>query len=295
MALQTFTAGQVLTAAQVNALQANDYNQTVSTKTDSYTLVAADKGTRVEMNAAGATTITVNTDLFNAGDTLFIQNRGAGVCTITAGTATVSTTGSLALVQNAGGTLYFISAGVAVFYASGVVAASGGLTFITGASFTTATSVSLPNDTFTSAYRNYKIILNVTSCTTDADFSVRLRASGADNTTSNYMSMLFGVSTTGTTTGLVQSLASSWSAAETDNGAGNVRYAWNFDILQPQIAQQTFMTGHLTYVNKANTLQIGQSGNQNFLASTQFDSLSFISSVASSITGAYRVYGYSES
>jgi hypothetical protein len=46
MALTTFTAGQVLTAAQLNAVQANDYNQTVSTKTASYTLVAADKGTR---------------------------------------------------------------------------------------------------------------------------------------------------------------------------------------------------------------------------------------------------------
>jgi hypothetical protein len=61
MALTTFTLGQVLTAAQLNAVQANDYNQTVSTKTASYTLVAADKGTRVVMNAAGATTITVNT------------------------------------------------------------------------------------------------------------------------------------------------------------------------------------------------------------------------------------------
>jgi 3D (Asp-Asp-Asp) domain-containing protein len=119
MALQTFTAGQVLTAAQVNALQANDFNQTVSTKTADYTLVAADKGTRVEMNSGSATTITVDTDLFNAGDTLFIQNRGAGVCTITAGTATVSTTGSLALAQNAGGTLYFTSAGVSIFFATG--------------------------------------------------------------------------------------------------------------------------------------------------------------------------------
>lgn len=119
MALQTFTAGQVLTAAQVNALQANDYNQTVSTKTASYVLVAADKGTRVVMNSASATTITVNTSLFAAGDTLFIQNIGAGVCTITAGTATVSTTGSLALTQNAGGTLYFTSAGVSIFFTGG--------------------------------------------------------------------------------------------------------------------------------------------------------------------------------
>jgi hypothetical protein len=97
MALTTFTSGQVLTAAQLNAVQANDYNQTVSTKTASYTLVAADKGTRVVMNAAGATTITVNTSLFSAGDTLVIQNIGAGVTTVTAGTATVSSAGPLAI------------------------------------------------------------------------------------------------------------------------------------------------------------------------------------------------------
>ena len=119
MAKQTFTTGSVLTAAQMNTLQANDYNWTVSQKTASYVLVAADAGTRVEMNAAGATTVTVNTGLFSAGDTLFIQNIGAGATTITAGTATVSkaTAGSLTLSQYQGGTLYFISASSAVFFA----------------------------------------------------------------------------------------------------------------------------------------------------------------------------------
>ena len=118
MAIQTFVASTVLTAAQMNALQANDYNQTVSTKTASYTLVAADKGTRVVMNSASATTITVNTSLFSAGDTLVLQNIGAGVCTVTAGTATVSTAGSLAIPQNGSGVLYFTSAGVSIFYPS---------------------------------------------------------------------------------------------------------------------------------------------------------------------------------
>ena len=119
MAIQDFTAGQILTAAQMDSLQANDYNQTVSTKTASYTLVAADKGTRVAMNSASATTITVNTSIFNAGDTLFIQNIGAGTCTITAGTATVTTASSLALAQWGGGTLYFTSAGAAIFFSGG--------------------------------------------------------------------------------------------------------------------------------------------------------------------------------
>ncbi|NBV36970.1 MAG: hypothetical protein EBR94_06850 [Bacteroidetes bacterium] len=119
MAKQTFTTGSVLTAAQMNSLQANDYNWTVSQKTASYVLVASDAGTRIEMNAAGATTVTVNTGLFSAGDTLFIQNIGAGVCTVTAGSATVqkSTAASLALSQYQGGYLYFLSASNAIFFA----------------------------------------------------------------------------------------------------------------------------------------------------------------------------------
>ena len=119
MAIQTFTSGQILTAAQLNSLQANDYNWTVSNKTASYTLVAADKGTRIVMSNASATTITVNTGLFSAGDTLFIQNIGAGTCTITAGTATVTTASSLALGTWAGGTLYFTSASAAIFFSGG--------------------------------------------------------------------------------------------------------------------------------------------------------------------------------
>ena len=117
MAKQTFTAGQILTATQVTNLQANDYNQTVTTQTASYTLVAADVGTRVVMNSASATTITVNTGLFAAGDTLRIHNIGAGLCTVTAGTATVNSMyGMLQIPQYSSGELYFTSTGVALWF-----------------------------------------------------------------------------------------------------------------------------------------------------------------------------------
>lgn len=126
MAIQDFVTGQVLTAAQMDALQANDYNQTVSAKVASYVLAAADKGTRVTMSNAGATTITVNTSLFAAGDTLFITNIGAGATTITAGTATVSTASSLVLAQYDSGRLYFTSTGVAIWekYAGASISSS---------------------------------------------------------------------------------------------------------------------------------------------------------------------------
>jgi hypothetical protein len=118
MAKQTFTTGQVLTAAQVTALQTNNYNQTVTTVTTNYTLLAADVGTRVYMNAAGATTITVNTGVFAAGDTVWLGNIGAGACVVTAGTATVSkfSTASLTLSQYQGAYLYFVSTGIAILY-----------------------------------------------------------------------------------------------------------------------------------------------------------------------------------
>jgi len=126
MAKQTYTSGQVLSAAQMTTLQANDYNQTVSAKVASYTLVAADAGTRITMSNASATTITVNTGLFAAGDTLYITNIGAGACTITAGTATVSTASSLVLAQYDSGVLYFTSAGVAIWQKYDGAAAAGG-------------------------------------------------------------------------------------------------------------------------------------------------------------------------
>ena len=130
MAKQTFTTGQVLTAAQMTSLQQTAMGGgSATTKTASYTLVAADAGTTITMTSVSATTITVNTSLFAAGDTVYIQNLGAGVSTITAGTATVSTSATLALAQYEGGQLYFNSTSAAIFIKGAGAAASGGDNF----------------------------------------------------------------------------------------------------------------------------------------------------------------------
>jgi hypothetical protein len=51
----------------------------------------------------------------------------------------------------------------------------------------------------------------------------------------------------------------------------------------------------MDFVDTAATYSVYRSGGGVFLLTNQFDSLTFISSVASSITGTYRVYGYTES
>jgi len=155
MAKQTFTTGQVLTAAQMTSLQQTAMlGGAAFAKTASYTLVAADAGTAISMTSTSATTITVNTALFAAGDTVQITNLGAGVCTITAGTATVNTSASLALAQYESGTLYFTSTSAAIFIkGAGAVAASGanfaevnsGGTNLTGASTITISGITNAN------------------------------------------------------------------------------------------------------------------------------------------------------
>jgi hypothetical protein len=117
MAKQTFTVGQVLTAANLTSLQQTAMSGgAFSAKTSSYTLVAADAGTAISMTSTSATTITVNTGLFAAGDTVLITNLGSGACVITAGTATVNTAGSLSLAQYEAGVLQFVSASSAVLF-----------------------------------------------------------------------------------------------------------------------------------------------------------------------------------
>jgi hypothetical protein len=186
MAIQDFTTGQVLTAAQMDNLQANDYNQTVSAKVASYVLVAADKGTRITMSNAGATTITVNTSLFAAGDTLFITNIGAGASTITAGTATVSTASSLVLAQYDSGRLYFTSTGVAIWEKYQGAAASA-LTLIKAETvFTTVANTGTTFDgVFSSAYNNYLVIFSHLYSSVDSvDLNYQMRYSGTTSTDS---------------------------------------------------------------------------------------------------------------
>jgi fibronectin-binding autotransporter adhesin len=108
-----FVSGQVLTAEQLNDIQ----NLPISDKTASYTLLATDVFKRTIMNSASATTITVDDSIFTESDVIQVANKGAGVCTITAGAGvTINTSGSLALAQYGGGYLLCLSASTFTFF-----------------------------------------------------------------------------------------------------------------------------------------------------------------------------------
>jgi hypothetical protein len=195
MAKQTFTSGQVLSAAQMTSLQQTAMGGGSATaKTASYVLTAADAGCTVIMNAAGATTITVNTGLFAAGDTVFIQNIGAGVCTVTAGTATVNTAGSLALGQYEGASLYFTATGAAILndYTQ-ASAASGSLTLL---STTSLSGLACSGPTISSISGSYtNLLIIVQDAYTSGDHNIEF----AWNTQAQTYVTLFGSNGSGGT------------------------------------------------------------------------------------------------
>jgi hypothetical protein len=277
-----FGSGNVLTAAQMNAIT----TLPVSTKTGSYTLTVADVGYRIVMNSASATTITVNTSIFGASDKVEILNIGAGVCTVTAGTCTVGSSGTLALVQNAGGTLTFISTSASVFTASGVSVSAGGLVFLSSATFSAAATVSLPASTFTSTYANYRIVFVATAFSAEDSLTLRMRASGTDSTAASYEYALIGYTTGGTLNGI----QSSGQTSAVIGYALTTGVGLSMDIYNPQATAHTRFTTTSYGKSAATGVASPLSGGGSFAATTSFDALSFIS--GSNMTGRYAVYGY---
>lgn len=170
-----------------------------------------------------------------------------------------------------------------------------GLRYITGGTYTTATSVSLPNSTFSSTYRNYKVVFTQTAQTGSVALTMRMRASGTDSSAASYFQAAPGYSSGAVVKDTANNASTSFTIGTTYASASVGQFASIvLDVIDPQQTSQTFLAGFAMFYNTDGSLETHAIG-ANFFATTSFDSLSLISSVASSITGIYRVYAYSDS
>jgi hypothetical protein len=168
-----------------------------------------------------------------------------------------------------------------------------GLVHITSGSFTSATTVSLPANTFSSTYRNYRVIFVITSASTDVSVTGRFRASGSDDTNANYNTGYIGRANTGeTNTQNGTNQTSAHLGLGVASGGVNEAHAI-IDFIGPQLADKSLFSVQAS-------LQLTAIGGITFFSgggvmntATQFDAFSFIST--GNITGYYRVYGYADS
>jgi hypothetical protein len=283
-------ADAAVTTAKLGSLTVND-------QVASYTLVVGDVNKRVIMNSSSSTTITVNNSIFSAGNVVEIVNKGTANTVITAGAGvSITSSGSLTVPANGSGRLLALSASAFIYGAGGITASSGALTLITAGTFTTATSVSLPTDTFSATYRNYRVIWEMTAQTTSVALTMRLRSSGSDVTTAAYYQGSPGFNNNNSASSQADSASSSFTLGTTLAGSVYGQAVLVLDVISPQIASISKWINGTWSAFITQTTGRSFSGTFSLSSGTQtYDSLSFISSVASSITGVYRVYGYADS
>lgn len=105
MAIQTFIAGQTLTAAGLNALQNSDFNYVQNPQSGtSYTLTLTDKGKLINFNNAGSITLTIPTNAsvnFTVGDKIFVLLASSGTLTIDpSATVTLASEGGIVVFSS---------------------------------------------------------------------------------------------------------------------------------------------------------------------------------------------------
>lgn len=152
--------------------------------------------------------------------------------------------------------------------------------------FTSAASVSV-NNCFTSTYTSYKLIIRVT--TSSDQVALRMRASGTDSTT-GYYSVNFDMysSNAGISGTTVQS-----NAAYTL--VGNQSSFNEFNIFQPNVASQTFMTGTGSRYESTTPRAETTATNYKIVHSpaTAYDGFT-IYPLSGTFTGHYTIYGFSK-
>jgi hypothetical protein len=291
-----FLSGAVLTAANLNsAFNALTFRAVTGT---SDTFLLADNGGAVSFSNASPITATVppfSSVAYANGTVIQLLNLGAGVVTVTAGAGVTLNGASLTLAQNAGGTLIKTATNTWYFLPSST---GSGMDLITPTSvvggtlsggqitFTAATEVSV-NGCFTSAYENYRVMLNVTAPTSGTTYITgRMRAAGTNAAGANYTFCYSGSSAGG-----FQGNYSTGQTSFSIKGDGSVETPMGvaFDITSPALAVATGIPSLATF-----GLLSGNNGMlhimQRHTLATAYDGMSLL--VASgTMSGTLRIYG----
>jgi len=165
-------------------------------------------------------------------------------------------------------------------------AASGGLTLISSTTFTGSSAHNV-NDVFSSTYQNYLVQLNMDSPSATGYQQLRLRVSGADNTTSNYFwSGIYNVSNATTPAGEGGGAASSFTYAYVES-AGTA--SMTFNIANPFETKATSYTN--TSGRTTGSISVLYYNAGAFNATTSFTGFTLFPA-SGTITGKVRVYGY---
>lgn len=237
------------------------------------------------MGANAVTTV----PLYTSGDVLTasnlnITNSGIPVfATTVTRDAAFGGTGEKTLAQ--GQYAYIEATSSLMVYSGSAWVTAGGFTYITGASFSAVTTLSMATGVFTSTYKNYMVILDITAGSTDFDLDIRVNNAGTARTASNYYGASWFVNNAGSSAGTGTSGLGFFSDFIRQSSGGGGATIMVYD---PANA-----SSNTSITTISGSRYFSTSGGQ-YLVNEANDGLTFLTAGANTITGFYRVYGLSE-
>lgn len=277
-----FQSGATLLASQLNAITTLPIND----QTASYTLLVGDVGKRVIMNVASANTVTVNNNVFAAGDTVQIINKGAGATTVTAGAGvTINSASGLVLPQYQSGQLVALSASSFLFFESDVTVSASGLTLISSTTIGSGVSSHAVSDVFSATYDAYKItVTGGLSSAAVTDIGLQLGA-----TTTGYYMYAVRVTSAGAFAGTALNGTTSFTRAGSGDPDG---LNMTVDVLSPFLSKQTQYFGPYIIGTTSESMGMGMGWLDN---TTSYTGFTLVFSGGTATGGVCRVYGYQNS
>jgi hypothetical protein len=162
----------------------------------------------------------------------------------------------------------------------------GGFSLISTTSFSTASAVSLPDNTFTSTYDNYKILIQLTgNAGVGVVLQYRMRAAGADNTTSNYWNASQGLTTSNGGQNITSATQNTGSLVYSKNNA-----AVDLTIISPALSLPTTLLGTGWSEDVTGNVFTSWRAGSRHNVSSAFDSITFYLS-SGTMSGKIAVYG----
>lgn len=161
-----------------------------------------------------------------------------------------------------------------------------GLAFVNKTTFSGVTSQSI-NNVFTSTYTNYKIIVKIVGL--GNDLNLRMRASGTDNTSSEYWNnLVYGQGAVVSSAGSASANTSFLKITQGNTGNGYC----SIDLYSPQETALTGISG-LGTGRYSGSEFLGSSKTGEMTVTTSYDGFTIFCS--SNMTGEVLVYGYTNS
>lgn len=165
-----------------------------------------------------------------------------------------------------------------------------GLVLLNTTSFSGVSSQSI-NDVFSTTYDKYKILIDA-QCSATPQISMRLRVSGADNSTSNYYFTGFYSFSSDTTIGNDNLYKADPDSLFAIGIGGTNQTAINVDLVSPFLSAYTAFvaqSGSISGTNEAYSLNT----NGGFTGTTSFTGFTLIPSTGT-MSGSVSVYGYNK-